>query len=216
MKKPPPLYLNFDDTHCCQCVYGGVLEYFEPGKKWSWEELDAFTGKDPDKWTWPYRGIINAVNRGYDVVHIDNVNVQTYLDDGVYETLLSQLGKEAADMCREKSDLVNVKLDIVDYMSVLADNKFQEFQRVPTMQDLKKFIEEGYLVHCILNSKKLQNKQGYSSHSVLIYDMDDTYVYFNESNLPGILADKSVIDDFMAACIDPTPNQWALTAYRLA
>ena len=54
MNKIVPFYTNTsDDTHCYQAGLKMILKYFIPDKDFSWEELDKFTAKVEDLWTWP-------------------------------------------------------------------------------------------------------------------------------------------------------------------
>ena len=107
----------------CNATLRGVLEYFEPNKIWTWEELDAFTGKEPDKWTWQYRSLINMAERGYDVIEINTENTKAYLENGIYETMVKDLGQEAADIQRKNADLDSVKDDLVKFALLCVQGK---------------------------------------------------------------------------------------------
>lgn len=211
----PPYYQNFDDSHCSQCTLRGILEYFEPKATWTWEELDRFTDKEPDKWTWQYRGQINMTERGYDVFAINSEDVDTFMRDGIYETFVVQLGIEAADQIRIHSNLEAANEDMVRFQDLVKQGAIHHELRIPTIEDMKSFLDKGYLLDCSLNSRKLRDEEGYSSHMVLVYGIDDAHVYFHDSSIAhGGAGLKTSIEKFIAACTSPEPEQWAITAYK--
>ena len=212
MNKIPPFYENFDNTHCYQCTLRGILEYFEPDQVWAWGEWDTFTNKLPDKWTWPQRGAINMMKRGYQFTSITDADLNRYLEIGVYEALAERLGKEAADKQRQMADLEQVKEDIKEYLHM---PQREHIFRVPIIDDIANLLNENYLINSSLNAKILDNQNGYAAHSVLIYDLDNQYVYFHDSNLPGTPERKVPISKFIEASTNPTPSQWSISAYKL-
>jgi len=212
--RAPPFYENFDNTHCFQCVLRGVLEHFEPETSWSWEALDALTNKEPGKWTWPYRGLLNMKARGYDLVSITQSSLGDYVELGLYEAMVRKLGVEAADRQREMVDLDVVKKDLLDYYHRWKEGEFVRKERLPTMEDVRQLLDEGYLVGCGLNSRILNGREGYASHLVLVYGLGDGCVYFHDSGLPGVEGRRETVELFEKACVSPTAGQWSLTAYR--
>jgi hypothetical protein len=40
--------------------------------------------------------------------------------------------------------------------------------RGPKMDDIKKYLDKEYLLHALLNSRKLNDKEGYFSHAVVV------------------------------------------------
>jgi hypothetical protein len=214
-EKIPPFYENFDKTHCTQCAMRGVVEHFEPNEIWSWEEWDRFTNKEPGKWTWPYRAMVNMTRRGYEAVYIDAGNTQEYLDNGIYEMLVRDLGVEAANAQRDHADLDQVRIDMIDYIKVRDAGMLREFVRMPTIDDVRNLLDEGFLLLSSLNPYRLYDREGYSGHTVLVYKVDEKLVYFHNSGLPAVAEETATIETFIAASTDPTPAQWNLTAYKL-
>jgi hypothetical protein len=57
-----PFFANTpDDTHCFQAVIRGILKYFLPDRKFSWEELDRMSAQKPGMATWPQQMLINLL-----------------------------------------------------------------------------------------------------------------------------------------------------------
>lgn len=214
MRTSPPFYYNFDNTHCVQCVLRGILESFEPVKTLTWEDLDTLTGKEPGKWTWPYRGQINLAKRGYEIVAISPEDDNDYLKDGVYETLVKMLGVDAANRQREMADLDQVKRDIQEFMELKQQENLVTFVRSPNLHDYKDYLAQGFLISSSLNARVLDGRDGYASHAVLVYGIDDEYVYLHDSNWENG-AQKAVPQAlFQQASTSPTPEQWSMLALR--
>ncbi len=214
-KPVPPYYANWDNTHCVQCCLRGVLEYFEPNVTWTWPELDEFTAKEVGKWTWPYQVWVNMQARGYAVITHSANKLEDALTLGLYASLVKNRGQAAADKQREMSNLVAAEAQLQTYAACLNAGKLQRIEQEPTLAVIQNYLAQGYLVLCSLNYRKLYNLEGYSSHSVLIYGIDEQYVHFHDpEHQPG---SKPPIAhaQFVAACQSPTPAQWGITAYKL-
>lgn len=212
MARPvPPFYENWDDTHCAPCVLRGVLEHFEPEISWTWDDLDVLMGKEPGKWTWPQRGWIEMIERGYDVKIINTSDYKRYLDVGLYESMVERLGKEAADKSRRMSDLEKARVDVERFLGYPSAH----LCRTPTLDDIRRFLEEGYLIGATLNLPVLDGKEGFGNHSVLIYDMDDTHVMMHDSGLPARPERRVTHDVYVKASTSPTPHNWSIAAYKL-
>lgn len=210
-KTIPPFYENFDGTHCYQCSLRGVLENFEPEKKWSWEELDKFCNKIEGKWTWPQRSFINLIARGYDIKVISDWDNQEFINVGYEKYLTQRLGEEAAQKQIENADMPEVYADVKD---LLKNNKFSPVFKIPTFEDVYDLLRNGYLVMSSLNSAKLDKEEGYSSHIVVVYGADDEYVYFHDSGLPAVPERKELIADFVMASCSPNQNQWLMIGVK--
>jgi hypothetical protein len=211
-----PFYGNFDNSHCLQCTLRGVVEYFEPhAPQLDWPAWDAFTGKEPDKWTWPYRGVLNMVARGYEVITYSSVSLDAYVNDGIYPTMVKNLGQAAADKQREMADLDKVYADLKKYIACIKAGQIVRHEKLPTLSIMQRLLAQGYLVHSSLNWRKLYNKPGYASHAVLVYKMTPHFVFFHDSGQPPRPATRVGHARFVAASTDPTPKAWGLTAYRL-
>lgn len=206
----PPFYENWDDTHCAQCVLRGVLEHFEPGSVWTWEELDAMMGKAPGKWTWPQRGWVNMIRRGYDVKIINNFNYSRSVEIGLYEIMVEMIGKEAADRSRELSDLDEGRRGIEEFMAYPDAH----ICRVPALDDVRHLLDEGYLVGATLNLSELNGDAGFNNHFVLIYDMDDTHVTMHDSGRPARPGRRVAHEDYVRASTSPTVSNWSVAAYK--
>lgn len=57
-------------------------------------------------------------------------------------------------------------------------------KRIPEIDDIKKLLEDGYLVICNVNSYMLNNKERYTGHFVVVKGFSDTDLILHDPGLP--------------------------------
>ena len=214
VSRVPPFYANWDDTHCAQCVLRGIVEHFEPGIAWDWEEWDAFTGKQPGKWTWPYVAMSNMIERGYDIRAVQAACWEDYLKEGMYPVLLRRLGQEAADKQRAMSDLDTAYRDLKRIYTYWQEGRLRRDERLVEYEDILAALRQGYLVSMSFNSRVIDGREGYASHAVLVFEGDEKGLLFHDSNLPGHPSRWVERDLIVRAGRTPTNNVWSFVAYK--
>ncbi len=209
----PPFHENFDDVHCMECCLRGIIEYFEPANPVTWQDIDTISNKQPGKWSWPQFATKNMLDRGYEVKRISWGSAQDVVDKGVRQYLIDLQGEEAAEISMQNS--VSIK-EIEDACRALIAHPNQNHQkRIPVLEDIRSFLDKEYLVISMVNAKALNGKERYAGHSVLIYALDDEYIYMHDSGLPPKPERKVTHDDFLAAATSPKETNWSLAAYKL-
>lgn len=191
MQKKVPFYSNTpDDTHCFQAALKMVIEYFMLTNVISFEDLDKFTGKKEGLWTWPLRGVINLSQMGFNIVDVDYFSLESFIENPK-GYLLKRYGQEVGEAQIKHSDLDAVVGDCEEYLKL---NLHQE--RIPDLIEIKKLVDEGYLVICNVNARALHNKEGYSGHFVVIFDYDDDNFLLHDPGLPPIESLKVNFEQF--------------------
>lgn len=189
-----PFYGNTpDNTHCNQAGMKMILGYYFPNEEYSWESLDKITGKKPDKWTWPMKGWLYLAERGLEVEYYGTFNYSEFIKDAE-NYLLSRYGKEVGEAQIKNSDIpyeVSVSKSLLE--------KIAQVKRIPSLEDIKEFISHGSLLLCNVNYYSLYGKKGYSGHFVLIYGIDDKYVYLQDPGLPPNPNAQIRLDNFIKA-----------------
>ncbi len=132
-------------------------------------------------------------------------------NDSGSEYLTEFYGSEVAAKQVEMSDIAKEQQDAQEMLQ-----RVQYEMRVPDLLDMKKLLAEGYLIGCNVNSKKLNNQSGYAGHSILVYDLDEKYVYLHDPGLPPRPNRKVERDLFNQAWAYPGSNSKNLTAFKLA
>lgn len=206
-----PFYSNTPDgTHCQQATLKMLLKYFEPDEEFSWDELDRITAKEPSKATWRSALWMWLVDREYDLRIIDGFNAQRFIVEGG-EYLRDAYGAEVADWSIANS---NIPQEQELYRQLIKAVHIDE--RPPVIADIENFLDQQYLVHVSVNSKKLAGLKGFTGHSVLVIGYDDTSFKLHNPGLPpreGQIVSKQL---FEAAWAYPNAAAKELFAVRLA
>ncbi len=177
---PVPFYANTEDnTHCFQAVLCMVLRYFEPSSEFCFDDLDQISGKEFGKWTWPMCGLQWLHDRGYEVKSVEIFNYVEFAEQGV-EYIKKLYGPEVAHVQEIHSSFEKEQLRARSFAtSGLWEN------RLPTIADVRRFVDEGYLQMINVNAQTLDEIEGYSGHTVLVVGYDDQQVILHDPGLPS-------------------------------
>lgn len=168
-----PYYKNPDNTHCYQATIKMVLKYFMPEKNFSWKDLEELTAKKNNLWTWPMQGLINLKKMGFEVINMEYFDYerfrkypQKYLEEEYGESITREMIKH--------SDIQQEVRIAKNFLSI-----FGKQTKLPSIEDIKRFTNKGYLIICNVNSRSLNNKKGYVGHFVVISGYDNGCFYIN-------------------------------------
>jgi hypothetical protein len=174
-----PFFSNTpDDTHCYQACIKMIAATFWPGEEYSWEELDRITAKKEGLWTWPMAGKIWLTSKGAEVKVVEEFDYQRFADEGG-QYLIDEYGQEVGEAQIAHSDIPQEQKLAAQFV------KETEIEfRVPDVEEIKRFLDDGYLVLCNVNSNALNERAGYTGHFVVIYDADEDGFYLQDPGLP--------------------------------
>lgn len=196
----PPFYKNFDGSHCYQCTIRGMLEHFNPAKSWTWDEMDALTGKKPNLYTWLFKTCADLPAMGYEVVVISDLDIPAFAQDA-RSTIESFYSEEGAAEQIKNTDLAAEQT----YAAKMLENAEAVTlrKRSYTENDIRILLEEGYLVMPQINPYKLYDKSGYAGHAVLVYGIDGDNALFHDSG-PGTAQQSASrpLTSFVEAALD--------------
>ncbi|MEK7070517.1 MAG: C39 family peptidase, partial [Patescibacteria group bacterium] len=202
---------NPDNTHCYQASLRMVLKYFLPKKDFSWEELEKLTAKEEGYWTWPYKGTINLHKMGFKIVEMNIFNIERFVKEGV-NYLIEKYGKDVSrEQVAHTKSITNEQKICRDYLKLDIHQG-----KLPTLEDVKKLIEKGYLVVPNINARILNGRNGYSGHNVVIFNYDNDNVYVNDPGPTNTSANKKISNKlFMRAWEYPYADAKGLQAFKL-
>lgn len=198
-----------DDSHCVQASYKMILNYFQPDKDYSFDELDTVTGKLPHGGTWAALGHIWMVKQGFDIEYWTLLDWKKFVEDG-YEYILNRFGKEVADWQAENSD---IRLEQKRAREALK--AVPTFMKEPRVADIISFLDRGYLVKCTVNSSKLNDKEGYAGHLVVVKGYTNTALLIHDPGPPPLRDRVVLFADFESAWAYPNKSAKELTAIKL-
>lgn len=205
-----PFFSNTkDNTHCYQAALKIVLKHFMPYKTFSMKALDELTAHSKSLWTWPTQAIINLHKMGFEIVDIDDFDISKFIKLGD-KYLIQKYGSFVA---KEQKTHSNISRERKIYREYLSLGLHQ--QRIPKVEEINDLLQKGYLVICNLNAQTLNRKAGYIGHFVVIFGIDDKYVYIHDPGLPPIKNRKITHKDFIQAWAYPDAQANNILAFRL-
>ena len=172
--KEVPFYKSPDKTHCFQASLKMMMKYFWPNKDFSWKELERITAKVEGLWTWPMAGLLWFQEKGVGVKIITIFDYEKFAQLGG-QYLIDEYGEEVGKAQIEHSDIKQERKFAKEFIKKITIEKV-----IPTIDDLKNLLKQDYLIMCNVNSRKLNNKEGYSGHFVVIKGFDDKHLIIND------------------------------------
>jgi hypothetical protein len=210
MTKEVPFISNTpDDLHCLQAAFMIILKYFKPDSNIEWGEWSKITGFEKDKGTWAIAGLAWFRDQGFDVKHIETFDFEAFISQG--ESYLKQrFPGETGDWAIKHT---NIQAEQLRAKRLIGLDVFDN--REPTINDIKRYIDEGYLIRAHVNSRQLNNKPGYFGHAVVVFEYDDEGLTLHDPGLPALPNRKVLYADFEKAWFDPDDGTAEMDAIRL-
>ena len=205
-----PFYANTPDaTHCFQAALRMVLKCFRPAEDYSWAELDAITAKEAGVGTWPFAGLTWLHDQGFDVRNIELMDNRRFALEG-RSYLVEFLGEELVAATPLVPDLS---------LEQAAAAKFVETvhceTRIPSFEDLGRLLADGYLVICNVNSRTLNEREGYSGHFVVVKSCDANELVLHDPGPPPTPRRRVIRGVFEKAWAYPTERAKNIAAIKL-
>jgi len=205
-----PFYENTpDDTHCFQATLKMVLKYFYPEEEYSRKKLEKITAKVEGLGTWPYAGLIWLSRKGMEVINIEDFDTQRFIDEGG-KYLIAEFGEETGRAQIEHSDIKQEQKIARQFIKIINVQK-----RVPELEEIKKFLKEGYIIICNINSRALNLEKGYVGHFIVIKGFEENSFKIHDPGLPGIENRKIEFSIFEKAWAYPNEKAKNIMAFRL-
>lgn len=173
MSKQVPFVDNPNDR-CLPATIGMVLGYFMPEKTFTMPELEKLCGYQPGKGAWQTQCMLGLAELGFRVHWIEDFDHKAFIKDPK-RYLATILDKESLEWQLEHGDL---KLE-AERMKQYLDSGLPLERRKGTVGDIKKFLDDGWLVRLEVNEPPLIGKTGYIGHSILVlsYDKDGVTIH---------------------------------------
>ncbi|MGH7775102.1 MAG: C39 family peptidase [Candidatus Binatia bacterium] len=210
LDKEVPFYSNTsDDTHCFQAALRMVMKFFWPAREFSWDELDKITAKVQGLWTWPMAGMLWLKEQGMEVKNIEVADYQEFIRRGG-EYLIEEYGEEFGRAQIEHCDIEQERNLAREFVK-----KIDTVRATPIIEEVKQLLNEGYLVVCNVNSRTLDNREGYSGHFVVVKGYDDTHLLLHDPGLPPLENRKVDVWTFERAWAYPSQKAKNIMAFRV-
>ena|GEM_PF-949406 len=161
-------FVENPDDRCTVAVIGMVLSYFMPERHFAMPELETICGYEKGRSIWKALSMLNLVKLGFQVYWIEDFDHQKFMADpkGYLRTILDD---EAYEWQVTHGNLDQEAGRIRQY---IKDGLPLERRRA-TDADVKRFLDDGWLVHLEVNANTLSGKTGYEGHSILVIGYND-------------------------------------------
>jgi hypothetical protein len=174
-----PFFANPDDTHCFQAALKMVIASFRPRLDCSWASLDRVTGKVDGVGTWPFAGYTWLYAQGLDVTNVEAMDNARFAAEG--EAYLAELlGPELA-----AAGVRGIDIQRVQQQAAVFVDKVRQETRIPTMEDVCRAVVAGSLVICNVNSRVLNDRDGYMGHFVVVKGFDGDGLVVHDPGPPS-------------------------------
>lgn len=189
-----------DETHCLQAAYMSIAKYFDPNFDIGMDEWSKLTGYERGLGTWANAGLVWFKEHGYEVIHYELFDFEKFIKHPK-EYMIEVHGEKAGLWGIEHT---NVKAEI-PRIKKLLEAEITEMKQ-PAIDDVKDFIDSGYLVRVTVNAGKLSTGDYYAGHVVVVTAYNDTHIQFHDPGLPAIPNRQITVEQFEAAWFDQEPE----------
>lgn len=198
------------DNRCVSATTGMVLAYFMPEKKYTMAELDKLCGYVEGRGTWQAESLLQLHKLGFQVHTIEGFDHEAFASDP-RKYLSSILDKEALDYQLKHTDLELEPQRIQEYIDLGLSLE----NRPATDDDVRSFIDEGWLVRLEVNGQPLAGKTGYSEHSILVISYDeDNVVIHNPDGMNGNKPNQKVSWELLNQAWKEFGGSFSLYAFK--
>jgi hypothetical protein len=167
------------DNRCLVCCVGMLLGCFYPDKKYTMQELEAFSGYVEGEGTWPMQHLLRMADMGIEFRVISDWDMHKFVDDP--EGYIRELSTDQVSLEYQlkHSDLPGERERYVEYMR----RNLPYEKRRGTFDDVRKFLDDGWIVRLGVNINMLNGEEGYVGHSLLVlgYDKDGPVLHNPDS-----------------------------------
>lgn len=198
-----------DDLHCMQSAYLMIVRFFKPDFSIGWNQWSDITGYEDGNATWASASLLWFKENGFNVKHVSLFDYESFAKEGG-RYLMSEFGEEVGAWQVEHS---NLPLEQERTNSLLLSGIIE--RREPTQDDIKNLLNEGYLVRCLVNSAKLNNKEGYVGHAIVVSGYGEAGFTIQDPGLPPLKNRKVAYSDFEKVWADPNKEAKELDAIKL-
>ena len=164
-------FISNHDTRCVPCTFGMGLAYFSPKLKFTMKELENFCGFKEGHGTWKAEAILGMARLGYEVYWIEQFDFNSFSNnpEAYLRSILSD------EVYKEQASNTDLQLEAKRMKKYINSGLPLEY-RQGTNDDIKDFLDDGWLVHLEVNARTLAGRSGYDGHSILVTGYNDDEV----------------------------------------
>lgn len=161
-------FIENSDDRCTVAVIGMILAYFMPERHFTVADTETMCGYEKGRSIWKAASMLSLAKLGFQLYWIEDFDHDKFIVDpkGYLKSILDE---EAYAWQVAHGDLNKEAERIKQYLESGLPLK----QRRATDNDIRRFLDEGWLVHLEVNANVLSGKTGYEGHSILVIGYDE-------------------------------------------
>lgn len=169
---------NEANDRCAAAMFQSLYLYFL-GRELSLTDVDKLTKNIPTKGTWAFPAYTELAKNGIEAINIENFDYKKYYEEGD-EYIINNFDTKTIELILEKTNLPILRDDIKEFLIYVKHET-----RKPTKEDVERLLEDGFILSASVNSRVLNDKEGFSPHNVIIVGMDNENYIVNDPGLPA-------------------------------
>lgn len=162
--------------------------------------------------TWPYHAAVELTRLGFEVVIHECFDLEQF-SSAPQSYLRSMYPGRLGDDEASSADLPNV---VTDAERARISNDVKRITAVPEISDLRRYLDQGFLVLCNVTYHVLLGQPFESMHWVLVHNCSDANVSFITPHLEKTTARCVPLKTFEAIWSYPTATTRSVLAVRMA
>lgn len=210
LKDPGMVGNDKDDMSCLHACIQMVMKTRTNGTVFSFDEINKIFRSKPGYYSWGYAIAETLSRNGFSVKSILAFSTKRFVEEKE-AYLLEWHGEEVGRVQIKNTDMPIV---LEDAQKFLKANNIDIIERVPTSDDVRNLLADGWYLIPLVNAKRLNLQPGYAGHFIFVYGFDDDTVLFHDPGLPPIAARRVPWALFESAWASPSEKAKVLSCYK--
>lgn len=168
-------YIKSQPNGCALADYTMVAKYYFP--ETTEEEIKKITNAESGYVVWAFPFWLWIMDKGITIEEYDTCNYIEWAEKGI-AGLKESVSKKEFDYY--KSNTKNLETLTDDVKLVIRHPNFTYHNIRPDYEKLKTEVNNGSVCSVIINSKKLNNKQGFTLHALVVLEVTDEHIIFHD------------------------------------
>lgn len=186
-----------DESACALACYTMVAKYFFP--ETTFEEIAKVSNWEKGYVVWAFRFWEWIMNKGIRIEDYDLMSLQAWAEEGI-EGLRKSVPEKEFNFYKEHSKDLNAITE--DIRRVMSHKNLTYHQQKPTYSDLVVAFNDGAACEVVLNSRALDNREGFALHRVVVLDITDKDITFHDPRVEPRPARQESIELFRRAWLE--------------
>lgn len=197
-----------DDMRCGHATLLSIRKYFEPQTTLTLDDIDRAIRNPKGTGTWRMAGMLWMLKSGYEVQAVELLDYEAFAVRGL-AYIEEHFGAEVAAWEAKYFDIPAEQARAVEFAARVVP-----LERIPEQQDIRDYLDHGYIVQLTVNAKKLRGESGYLGHAVLVIGYDDTGFVLHDPGLPPRPRCYVANEQLEAAWAGDNPKSKSVVAYH--